>query len=178
MLLENDVLLLRALEPEDLAVLYKWENDTTLWKHGNTLTPYSKLALRDYITEAQQRDIYQAKQLRLMIILKATEEIIGTIDLFDFDFHNNRAGVGILIDEDYRNKGYAQQTLHLLDVYVFDFLYLNQIYAYIAADNTNSIGLFEKAGYEKAGILNKWIREESEYKDVYIYQLQNKRNLQ
>lgn len=174
MLLENEQLKLRALEPEDLEALYKWENDTALWRHGNTLTPYSKLALRDYITEVQQHDIFQAKQLRLMITLKETQEVVGTIDIYDFDFHNNRAGVGILIDEKYRNQGYAQQSLLLIDEYGFDFLYLKQLYAYIAVDNMNSISLFEKAGYEQCGFLNQWTREDSAYKDAYIYQLINK----
>ena len=47
--LESENLLLRALEPEDLDILYEWENDPELWKYGSTLTPYSKFALRDYL---------------------------------------------------------------------------------------------------------------------------------
>ena len=43
MLLKNSQLSLRAVEPEDLEILYKWENSTELWIHGNTLAPYSKL---------------------------------------------------------------------------------------------------------------------------------------
>ncbi|MFM2019059.1 MAG: hypothetical protein RL007_2715, partial [Bacteroidota bacterium] len=30
---------LRALEPYDVDTLYKWENDTTIWKASNTITP-------------------------------------------------------------------------------------------------------------------------------------------
>ena len=30
--LENKKIKLRALEPEDLDFLYKWENDTKFWK--------------------------------------------------------------------------------------------------------------------------------------------------
>ena len=33
---------LRALEPEDLDVLYAIENDTTIWNVGNTNVPYSR----------------------------------------------------------------------------------------------------------------------------------------
>ena len=37
MLLSNDRVRLRALEPEDLELLYRWENDPELWEVGNTL---------------------------------------------------------------------------------------------------------------------------------------------
>lgn len=170
MLLENDTIRLRALEPEDLAVLYEWENDTSLWIHGNTLTPYSKLALRQYISDTQQQDIYQAKQLRLMVELKQSEETVGTVDLYDFDFRNNRAGVGILVAESYRNRGLASQVLEIVHEYAFTFLHIHQLYAYIAVDNEYSIRLFEKMGYKRAGILTEWICQASIYKDVYVYQ--------
>lgn len=34
---------LRAIEPEDLDILYQWENDSSLWVHGCTLAPFSKI---------------------------------------------------------------------------------------------------------------------------------------
>ena len=173
MYLENKDLKLRALEPEDLENLYKWENNTNLWIYGNTLTPYSKLALRNYISDTQQQDIYEAKQLRLMIEIKSSNTVIGTVDLYEFDFHHSRAGIGILIDENYRNCNYASQTLEIIREYVFYFLKINQIFAYIAVDNLQSIRLFEKSGYTRSGELLDWIRDDSQYKNVYIYQLKS-----
>ena len=49
MILENDGIRLRAIEPEDLELLYRWENDETNWKQGNTLVPYSRYILKKYI---------------------------------------------------------------------------------------------------------------------------------
>jgi len=171
MLLENDIIKLRALEPEDLDILYKWENDTRLWIHGNTLAPYSRLALRHYIAESQQQDIYQAKQIRFMIDLKLSANTIGTIDLYDFDFHSKKSGIGILIDESYRGKDYAVHGLELIKEYAFSFLQIEQLYAYIAVDNVYSIRLFEKNGYMKSGELINWICCNSVYKNVFVYQL-------
>ena len=76
--LDNNTLHLRALEPEDLEVLYKWENDTEVWKFGSAVSPYSKYILRQYIADAQT-DIFQSKQLRLMIVLQEEQNTIGTI---------------------------------------------------------------------------------------------------
>lgn len=173
MLLKNKAIVLRAVEPEDLEILYRWENSTVLWYHGNTLAPYSKLVLRQYINDSLEMDIYQSKQLRLMIDLVEEKTTIGTIDLYDIDAHNRRAGIGILIDDDYRRRGFAKQALELMSNYAFDFLYLHQIYAYIAQSNTNSISLFEKAGYQSVGILKDWLQRGEEFEDVCLSQLLN-----
>lgn len=177
MLLKNSQISLRAVEPEDLEILYRWENSTTLWIHGNTLAPYSKLVLRQYINDAIEMDIYQSKQLRLMIDLVGKEEdtTIGTIDLYDIDSHNRRAGIGILIDEEYRQKNYATQALVLMADYAFNFLYLHQLYAYITLSNTKSINLFEKAGFKHVGILKEWVQRGERFEDVQLCQLINKK---
>lgn len=169
-LLENDIILLRALEPEDLDVLYKWENDSTLWNCGSTLTPYSKFALREYLAGSTQ-DIFQSHQLRLMIVEKSSGKPIGTVDLYDFDPMNLRAGVGILLDADYRNKGYGFHALHLMKEYACRFLLLKQLYAYVPKPNEASYKLFGKSGYEESGLLKSWKKTAEGYIDVYLMQL-------
>ncbi|GAB6121593.1 GNAT family N-acetyltransferase [Dysgonomonas termitidis] len=173
MVLKNSYISLRAVEPEDLDQLYGWENSTALWVHGNTLAPYSKLILRQYINDALEMDIFQSKQLRLMIDLTDEKVTIGTIDLYEIDAHNRRAGIGILIDEAFRQKGYASQALSLMGDYAFNFLYLHQLYAYISVSNTNSIRLFEKAGYKEVGIFKDWIQRVDKFEDVQLSQLVN-----
>lgn len=173
MLLKNSQIALRAVEPEDLDILYKWENTTELWIHGNTLAPYSKLVLRQYINDALEMDIYQSKQLRLMIDLTDEEKTVGTVDLYEIDAHNRRAGIGILIDEEYRQKKIATQALQLMAEYAFDFLFLHQLYAYISMSNTKSLSLFEKAGYKEVGILKDWVQRGETFEDVQLSQLRN-----
>ncbi len=173
MLLENHQIKLRAVEPEDLDLLYSWENETTLWIHGNTLAPYSKLVLRQYINDALEMDIYQSKQLRLMIDHVSENKTIGTVDLYEIDAHNRRAGIGILIDKAYRQQGMASQALTLAKEYAFDFLYLHQLYAYISVSNLNSIKLFNKSGYKEVGILKDWLQRGEKFEDVQLLQLIN-----
>lgn len=174
MYLEDEHIYLRAIEPEDLDKLHLWENDTSLWIHGNTLAPYSKLTIRQYITDALHGDIYQNRQLRLMVVLKETEDVIGTVDFYDFEPRHARCGIGILIDKDFRGQKYASKTLQLTQQYAFDFLHLQQLYAHIAVNNTNSIHLFENAGYEITGQLKDWLKLENCFEDVYVLQLKSK----
>lgn len=170
MLLHNENIYLRAVEPEDIDHLYKWENDTKLWIHGNTLSPYSKYTLRQYIEEAQQYDIFQSNQLRLVICKQKDNEVVGAIDIYDVDAHSRRAGIGILVDESYRKQGYAIQALTLLQQYSFEFLGLHQLYAHISTQNKMSLDLFEKAGYRQVGVLKDWIHTLDGYDDVVLLQ--------
>lgn len=171
MFLENSNIKLRAIEPEDLQFLYEWENATQLWIQGNTLAPYSRNTLRRYINDTQQADIYESRQLKLMIDLKTCHATIGILDIFDFDIRNSRAGIGILIDKNYRNEGYARQALELIKEYAFNFLHLHQLYAHVAVSNTPSLKLFENAWYKPAGIIKDWIYRHPRFEDVKVLQL-------
>ncbi|MDD2314278.1 MAG: GNAT family N-acetyltransferase [Proteiniphilum sp.] len=168
-LLENKLIRLRATEPEDLEHLYKWENDTSLWEQGNANAPYSRFSLKQYLVESKQ-DLFADKQMRLMVVLKRSEVVIGMVDLYDFDPLHRRAGVGILIDEDYRKQGYALQVLKLLETYAFSFISLHQLYAFVPMNNDASMWLFRKAGYYAAATLNHWLLRGEKYEDVRVWQ--------
>lgn len=169
MYLENNTIKLRALEPEDLDILYRWENDSDVWTVSNAVEPYSRYILKEYIAYSD-KTIYEKKQLRLMIELKDTEDVVGTIDIFDFDVHNKRAGIGILVDGKYRGHGYASHALTLVTEYAFRFLHLHQLYAHVVADNTASHNLFANQGFALTGVMKEWLCAEDQFIDVTLYQ--------
>ena len=164
---------LRALEPEDLELVHSIENDEAFWEVSNTEIPYSKYLIKQYI-EQSHRDIYEVKQLRL-VISTYDDEAIGLIDIFDFDFKNKRAGIGILIkDIKNRSKGYGGEALELLVSYCFSKLNLHQLYCNISEDNQASLNLFLKQGFEKVGLKKDWNLANGKYKNEYLFQLINK----
>jgi len=160
---------LRALEPDDLDFLYQIENKEDFWAVSNTQKPFSKFILKQYL-EAAHQDIYQAKQLRLVIIEKSTNNCVGMIDLFDFEPKHKRAGIGILIEPISENKGFASEALELIIDYTFTHLDLHQVYATITEDNFKSIQLFNKAGFSKIGCKKDWTYTNGKFKDENIYQ--------
>lgn len=48
---------LRAPEPEDLEVMFRFENATDVWEMSNTTGPYSRFQLKQYI-EQTQNDLF------------------------------------------------------------------------------------------------------------------------
>jgi len=164
---------LRALEPEDLELLYEWENNDSNWLISNTISPFSKYILKRYL-ENSHKNIYETGQLRLMIDHIPDKITIGTIDIFDFDPFHNRAGLGILIaDEAYRRKGYASMALTCLIEYCFKTLRLHQLYCNILANNCESMDLFKKQGFVQTGQKKDWIKTSDNYFDEYFFQLIN-----
>lgn len=174
LLLKSDKIQLRGLEPEDLEFLYDCENNTEIWNVSNTLAPYSKFILKQYI-ENSHHDIYTNRQLRLIISdINNPETAVGAIDLFDFDPFHMRAGVGILINnEAERNKGYAQESLKVLIKYCFKHLHFKQLYCNITEDNSKSIKLFENAGFVTCGKKLNWNKTQEGWKTELMYQLIN-----
>lgn len=170
MLIQNQHIYLRALEPSDLDILYHCENDVNNWQVSNTIAPFSKDVLTQYLSTAHL-DIYSTKQLRLMICLLNTNECVGTIDLFDFEPTHSRVGIGILVFENYRNNGYAKQSIELVKDYAFNKLLLNQLYCNISESNKASLTLFENCGFEKIGIKKQWNRVAiHSYEDEWLLQ--------
>jgi diamine N-acetyltransferase len=161
---------LRALEPEDLTAIHRIENDERLWQVSETQTPFSLYTIKEYVANAH-RDIYEVKQLRLVICLQETNALIGLIDIFDFDALNQRAGLGILIEgDDRRGKGFGFEALQLILRYSKKHLQLHQLYANIGAENASSVAVFEKAGFELVGTKKEWRRFRESFTDELLYQ--------
>ncbi len=169
----NDIRL-RAPEPEDLELLYEWENTQEYWIISNTMTPFSRYILKRYI-ENSHKSIYETGQLRLMIDLVKEKITIGTVDIFDFDHFHMRAGVGILIArEEYRRKGYAKMALKGLSEYCFNVLKLNQIWCSIIENNDASLELFKSLGFVHNGTRREWIKADDKFLDEHFLQLLRK----
>lgn len=171
--LKGNSIYLRALEPNDLEFIYAVENNESIWEVSNTQTPYSRFLIKQYLKNTHQ-DLYEAKQLRLAICKDQDFPAVGLIDLFDFDPKNNRAGVGILIqNQEERNIGIGTEALGLLIQFAFTQLNLHQLYANIDSENNSSLTLFTKFEFQKIGIKKQWNLVNGKYKDEILFQLIN-----
>ncbi len=163
---------LRPPEPEDIDFLLKMENDTSLWNVSNTHNPFSRFDIEQYVLLAD-KDIYSAMQLRFIIenIESSNHVKVGVIDVFDFDAHNRRAGIGVMIIEKDQNKGYAGIALDILISFLFSHIGIHQLYCNIGVDNNTSIKLFESRGFNRVGIKKEWNLVGNKWADEYMYQL-------
>lgn len=160
---------LRALEPEDLEFFYSIENDPELWDVSDYTTPYSRYVLHDFIANSTC-DIYKDGQVR-WAIENEEGEVVGMIDLTNFDPHHSRAETGIVIAKKYRKNKYALSALLQLIRYAGSVLHLRQIYALINTDNERSVSLHEYVDFVKGTTLKDWFRTSNGFADAYAMQL-------
>lgn len=169
--LTHEEITLRALEPQDVDVLMKWENNRDNWDISGTLAPFSRHTLERYIENAHL-SIFEAGQYRFIIERKEDGRAIGTVDLFEFDAFHKRVGVGILIgDKSDRTKGFGKIALNLLLDYCLNYLDLHQVFCNIMVTNRVSIALFQEVGFVVSGTKKHWIRQGNRYEDEYFLQL-------
>jgi diamine N-acetyltransferase len=155
---------LRALEPEDVDIIYHWENDPAVWKYSAAHTPFSRHALTQYILAAMDGDIFSQRQLRLMG--DSNGRTVGCIDLFDFDPYHHHAGVGLLVDSALRQQGYGAALLSALLPYCAKELQIHLLYCDIATANTPCIRLFQQQGFSLVGTRHEWLFAGDHYEDA------------
>ena len=166
-MLKGSSIYLRTLEPSDFESLLSWENNPENWRVSETRVPFSKELILQYVNSAQ--DLLAVKQIRLMICLQSTNEPIGSVDLFDYEPIHQRMGVGILIVENMRGKGYGLEALELTSEYALNGVGIRNLYCNILGDNQASRKLFQRSGYVEIGCRKDWFNDKGYWIDEYLY---------
>lgn len=171
MFAKNTDIRLRAAEPIDAELIYKWENNQDIWRVSETYMPYSMYHIEQFLIN---NDLFSSRQIRIMIEKNEDGACIGCIDIYDFDPIHLRAGIGILIQKEHRKLGLARQALELVVQYCFNVLMLKQIYCLIDELNIDSINLFKNIGFQQCGLRKEWIKTTNGFIDEIEFQYINK----
>lgn len=171
-MIEANGVKLRAVELDDVDLLYKWENDESLFAAGNPTSPYSRYQLTKFV-ETSSGDLYLDRQLRLIVEaqINLQWQIVGIIDAFEFEPFHMRAGIGILIHKSFQQRGYASEALKIFCRFLFSKWNLHQIYATSETSNMASRALFISNGFREIGIRKEWLKTSAGYLDAVDYQL-------
>ena len=171
-------IILKAIEPPDVHLLLKWENNSDIWSISETVEPLSKYKLDTYIKQTLTFDVFGLRQLRLMIhrILNSDLDLtepIGTIDLFEFNPIHKHAGIGIMLLKEYQGQGVGKIALDQFLTYCFEKLQLHSVYANISETNINSIKFFENYGFTKVAEYKEFLYEDEKFVSQLTYQYVN-----
>lgn len=159
---------LRAVEPEDVELLFRVESDPRSGTIAEFGAPMSRQLLTEYALN-YDADPYRSGQLRLVIELHG--DVVGLLDIFDISMRNRSGEVGIYIIPEYRMEGVALHALEEGAKYCRQYLGLRNLMAKVLERNDKSHALFVKAGYRTVGKLLDWQFFDGDYQSVTIYQL-------
>lgn len=102
------------------------------------------------------------------------KELIGLIDLFDFESNATKCNVGYEIGYNWWNKGYGTEALKAVVDFAFNDIKVNEISAAHNTDNPASGRIMEKAGMQKDCIVKDMIiNAKGQSKDCAIYHIKN-----
>lgn len=154
-ILENGIIRLRPVEPEDADFMWTVESDSTQWIQNALVAPFSRENLLQY-AHTYEADPFLAGQIRL-IIEDINRQNVGIADLYEISAQHRNAYVGMYILPQYRGKGLGKESLGVLEDYASRLLNLEMLGSKIVDINEASMALFLKSGYEWSGTLRQWI---------------------
>ena len=70
---------LRALEPEDLELLYEWENNESYWTISSTISPFSKYTLKRYLENSHKNIYARARSLLARVVPEPLSRVFRRI---------------------------------------------------------------------------------------------------
>ncbi len=171
--LKTDRLILRKLNKDDIKLL--WDNfysdyDKYKFYDSKKINSYEELAER--ITE-QIANYDKDECFRWAIVEKESNELIGNINFHHYNEVHNNIKLGYFILDNYRNKGYATESVLKVINFAFKKLKVHRISASAISTNEASNRVLIKSGFLLEGTKKEYSRIDGKYYDGNIYGLIN-----
>jgi diamine N-acetyltransferase len=146
-MISGNLIYLRLPQLGDENLIFEWENhpeNDFINKNSEQLSIHE---IRNWITQSQH-ELITEKQLRLMICNKHDNTVVGSIDLFNYDSIQACCGIGIIINKEFRRRGFAFEAVQLLCHHAIETLMVKKIHCLIHPTNHESVRLFEKSNFK------------------------------
>lgn len=172
--LENDKLIIRKMEFNDVAALSAISNNDNVYKY---IPPFlykkSNKALETAINNLGGRDFDKKKHIIAGIYLKDKPDmLVGLAEMFDYKKRENAITVGYRINEDYWNRKIASNALKLMMEYLVNDIGITTLKAFVMPENTYSSKILLNNGFIKENYTSQeknWGGQETVSVDVYTY---------
>ena len=136
---------IREIDHEDLNFMLTIENDKSNWKYGINK---SELSLEDALDYIKQSKLMILNNDNQRFVIEYNNTKAGLIDLYDYQFQNSFAKVGIIVLKKFRGKGVGDKSLKLLLEFCKNYLNINYLESEIEKSNQSSINLFANNNFK------------------------------
>lgn len=168
--LETERLLLRKVTEEDAAAVFKYGANPNVTKYVTWDTHRTLADAKGFVGFALSR--YESRQIAPWgIVLKETDEFIGTIDFVAWRVPHKTAEIGYVLAEEYWGKGIVTEAAAEVVRFGFVEMDLVRIEARCFPENIGSSRVMEKLGMQFEGVLRKSMYMKGEHQDLSVYSL-------
>ncbi|WP_068792781.1 GNAT family N-acetyltransferase [Brevibacillus laterosporus] len=173
----TDRLLVREMTLEDAEVLYRYWSDDEVTKHMN-ISSFTQVDQAKEMIQLLLDLGKEGKAYRYSLVVKETNQVIGTCGFNYIDREDNRAEIGFDLGRPFWKKGYAREGLEALVHYGFDVHKLNRIEAKVEPENVNSKMVLNKLSFVHEGLLREHQKSKGKYVDLHMFSLLRKEYLE
>ncbi len=162
----GDKVYLRPMTADDVANTHHWfvlTEPQSQTCHPLTITSAAEAS------EAFKKQDRNPEMASLMIVRIADNMPVGRVRYFNWNNLNRSVELGILIDPDEREKGYAKEGIRIVMRYLFKHRNLNKVHAQTSVPNIGAIKLLESLGFKRDGVLRRHYFLNGEFQDGLIY---------
>jgi RimJ/RimL family protein N-acetyltransferase len=155
---------LRPLEQEDAALVTEWVNAPEITRTLLLYRPISRSAEQEYLAQIarSEHDIVAGIQT-------LDGRLVGVVGLHGVDFKDRQASLGIFIGaRDAWGRGYGTEAVRLMTGYGFETMNLNRIWLKVLECNPRALGVYERVGYRREGVLREDTYREGRYWDSLL----------
>lgn len=158
---------LRAVEPGDWEVFYRWNDDTEVARLCyNIPFPQSSEAVKKWAAETAAAE--PTNDVFRWVIENQSGELVGTVNTHSCYPRCGTFQYGIAIQREHWHKGYATEALRLVLAYFFRELGYQKVTVGIYEFNEASIKLHEKLGFRHEGRLRRMVYTGGAYYDEVL----------
>lgn len=150
-------LLLRPLQASDDQALMAIFGDPVVMRYWAT-PPWDSVAVAQALIATDQAAGADADWLRLGLVRRSDDRLLGTCTLFDHVPSSRRAEMGYALAREAWGQGLMHEALTALLDHGFERWKLNRVEADIDPRNTASARVLERLGFRAEGLLReRWI---------------------
>jgi len=153
---------IRHAEPSDYESLHAiYQGKKAIW--GTLQLPYPS-------AESWRKRLSDPPQGLYTLVAEMNGEVVGTISLNTFTRprKKHRGGIGMSVHDNWQGKGIGTALMEAVIDMADNWLQLRRLELSVFVDNEPAIGLYEKMGFEREGIMRDYAFRDGEYIDTLM----------
>lgn len=161
-------IMLREYRPQDLPYMRAWVNNPAITSSLSDvfLYPHTLQETEQFLQRAMEGE---ESHRGFVLAHRDTEAYIGQIDLFEIDWKNRTAEMGIVIaDPADHGRGYGREAIGVLQQFVFHELNLHRLQLEVHEDNAAALACYRHCGFREEGRLRQRHYRHGRYTDLVL----------
>lgn len=168
--LETKRLILREMTFDDEEDIFESFSDENVTKYFS-MKPFASVEESEKIIKRAKNLFEEENGIQWGIVLKESNILVGTCGYEAWVKSSYRGEIGYDLRLSHWGRGIMSEALRAVIQYGFEEMELNRIEATTRADNTRSVNMLSRLGFQKEGLLRETVYWEGTFYDQILFSL-------